>query len=955
MRSVSVLVLRIVIAGVVFCGPFAVHSTADAPAAGAQRTGIDPTEASTDGMIAQTSGKCAGMYLLPATDRCTHGPDVVPPTQRTAAADDGTANGYPTAPPAVCDGDGSSGFRLEILYVYALGATNRYSKVVNQIRSVTTDVDRTLALSAAQTGGSRHFRFAHDLDCRVTVTPVMLNASELSTVDSTFDGLYNRGFSRPDRKYIAFVDQNTLCGVATYYNDDSKSSANDNNIGPDWARLDTSCWTSQITAHETFHMMGAVQDSAPHSSLGGHCTDEWDAMCYSDAPYYPSMNTVCTDMASDYILDCNKDDYFNTNPGPGNYLSTHWNTADNRFMITSGDNGRPPNDNFAAATVLPAAAASINGTTFGSTKEATEFADSVWYSWTPSASGTATLLLTDAMAAIPVNNQVQVFTGSAFPLTSAAGPFASGITQTFTVTAGVRYSLRVQSVASSQEEGPFQLAVGVAAPPCDTFGASGCTILATGESKMGSVVGATTQAGEPASASGTLFYSWTPTSNGLATIHTQGSSFDTYLKVFVGTAVNALTEVASNDDTESDYTSSLRLMASAGTTYWIRVSGYATAVGQSKLTVDSGLGLFVPIQPVRIFDTRTGLGGYTSMFGPLESREVQVVGASPVPSTATAVVANVTVTQPYAAGYASVYPSGQAIPNASNLNFAAWQTAPNLTTTVLGKSGRISIFNGSGDGAHFFVDVAGYYTNTSPPGLLTATTPTRVHDSRMWGDAGRWGPNTTRAIQVRGGTTPVPLTATAVVANITAVDPTGDSFISVFPDGTSMPVVSNLNVTNGVTVANLVTVPIGATNNIAIYNNSSTVHMLVDIVGYYSPSGGGKFTALPPTRILESRPSSAWSSGEIRSVQVAGSASTPVPANATAVLMNLTAVTPTSGGYLTVAPAGQPLPVVSSLNFRATFNVPNLVLIRVGAGGSINIYNPAGQTHIIADVVGYVT
>jgi hypothetical protein len=91
------------------------------------------------------------------------------------------------------------------------------------------------------------------------------------------------------------------------------------------------------------HNLGGVQDTAPNSSKGAHCIDEYDVMCYSDEPFYPEMKTICGDPALDYSrFDCGNDAYFHTNPLPGHYLHNHWNPANNRFLIGAGNITTPP-------------------------------------------------------------------------------------------------------------------------------------------------------------------------------------------------------------------------------------------------------------------------------------------------------------------------------------------------------------------------------------------------------------------------------------------------------------------------------------------------------------------------------------------------------------------------------------------------------------------------------------
>jgi Pectinesterase len=94
-----------------------------------------------------------------------------------------------------------------------------------------------------------------------------------------------------------------------------------------------------------------------------------------------------------------------------------------------------------------------------------------------------------------------------------------------------------------------------------------------------------------------------------------------------------------------------------------------------------------------------------------------------------------------------------------------------------------------------------------------------------------WGSN---------GNCAIPNTATGIATNVTAVGPTADSYLTVFPaDANPRPTSSNLNVTStSPPTPNQVTVALSATGAIAVYNNGGTVDVIVDIVGYYIPSTG---------------------------------------------------------------------------------------------------------------------
>jgi hypothetical protein len=165
-----------------------------------------------------------------------------------------------------------------------------------------------------------------------------------ASADDSFDGmvaaLRAAGYDRTDRKYLVFADATVYCGIGTLAGDDRPGATNASNHGPSYGRVDRACWGGSTAAHEHMHNLGAVQGSAPRSSGGGHCTDEWDVMCYSDEPLHPTMQVLCPDVQRDATrFDCRHDDYFSTNPPAGSYLDTHWNAADSAFLSHGGPTG----------------------------------------------------------------------------------------------------------------------------------------------------------------------------------------------------------------------------------------------------------------------------------------------------------------------------------------------------------------------------------------------------------------------------------------------------------------------------------------------------------------------------------------------------------------------------------------------------------------------------------------
>ena len=329
-------------------------------------------------------------------------------------------------------------------------------------------------------------------------------------------------------------------------------------------------------------------------------------------------------------------------------------------------------------------------------------------------------------------------------------------------------------------------------------------------------------------------------------------------------------------------------------------------------------------------------------------------------------VVNVTVTDPGAAGYLSVYPAGTSRPSTSNLNFLRHNTVANLAVVRVGAGGGITIFNGSSGTVNVIADITGYYSvGTATAGGFTAVGPSRVLDTRS-GVGGVEAPvaaGATITVQAAGrGGVPAAGVA-AVVVNVTVTDPGAAGYLSVYPAGTPLPSTSNLNFLRHNTVANLAVVRVGAGGGITIFNGSSgTVNVIADITGYYSvgTATAGGFTAVGPSRVLDTRSGvggveAPVAAGATITVQAAGRGGVPA-AGVAAVVVNVTVTDPGAAGYLSVYPAGTSRPSTSNLNFLRHNTVANLAVVRVGAGGGITIFNgSSGTVNIIADITGYTS
>jgi hypothetical protein len=240
------------------------------------------------------------------------------------------------------------------------------------------------------------------------------------------------------------------------------------------------------------------------------------------------------------------------------------------------------------------------------------------------------------------------------------------------------------------------------------------------------------------------------------------------------------------------------------------------------------------LSPQRILDTRNGTGDAGGAFGQGSQRSEQVLNVGGVPASGvTAVVLNVTVTEPSAGSFLTVFPSGTSKPLASNLNFTPGLTIPNLVVARVGNDGKVAVFNNAGSVQVIF-DVVGWYGTSGQS--YAPIPPARILDTRnATGDPlGAFGPGTQRSEKV-AGLGGVPTTGvSAVVLNVTVTEPTAASYLTLFPSGTSKPLASNLNYTQDQTIPNLVVVRVGSDGKVAVFNNAGNVHVIFDVVGWFT-------------------------------------------------------------------------------------------------------------------------
>jgi IPT/TIG domain len=342
------------------------------------------------------------------------------------------------------------------------------------------------------------------------------------------------------------------------------------------------------------------------------------------------------------------------------------------------------------------------------------------------------------------------------------------------------------------------------------------------------------------------------------------------------------------------------------------------------------------------------------------------------------------------AGGATVTVTGFDFTSASTVAFGATPaggvtvdspTQLTATAPAAGSVGFVDVTVTNGDGTSPTSYLDGYTYETALP--YEPMAPQRECDTRAAGSgvaanqcngygtgAGTLGQGGTRTIALPSA----PAGSDAAVLNFTVTNPTAGSYLTVWPAGTPRPTASNLNFVAHQTVANLVEVALGSAlgseNEVSFYNATGSVDVVVDLEGFVTPqsAGTGLFNTLSPTRICDTRGAGpgitlnqcdltgagTLGPGASRSIQVTGIGGVPASGVA-AVVLNVTVADTTASSFLTVWPTGSAKPTASNLNWLPGKVVPNRVIVPVGTGGKISLYNLTGRTDVIVDVGGWFT
>jgi hypothetical protein len=262
------------------------------------------------------------------------------------------------------------------------------------------------------------------------------------------------------------------------------------------------------------------------------------------------------------------------------------------------------------------------------------------------------------------------------------------------------------------------------------------------------------------------------------------------------------------------------------------VTGYFTA--------DSSGATYQPLAPGRVLDTRSG-AGHIGLAGKFLNRTVRTIGvvgvkgigwtSARVPANATAVTANLTITNASSDGYVAIGPTMTGTPSTSTVNTKKAKNTANGVTVAL-KGGKLAAVwvGAAGSGADVILDITGYFTADATGLHFYGLSPYRVLNS-----SGRFSSGSPQKLAL-GGSGSLPAGSKGIAGNLTVAGPSSNGYAFVAPSITGSPSSSTVNASAGLDAANGFDVGLDATGHLMLVwcgTAGSTAGMALDISGYW--------------------------------------------------------------------------------------------------------------------------
>jgi hypothetical protein len=390
--------------------------------------------------------------------------------------------------------------------------------------------------------------------------------------------------------------------------------------------------------------------------------------------------------------------------------------------------------------------------------------------------------------------------------------------------------------------------------------------------------------------------------------------------------------------------------------------GEAVAAGDSTATAVGSTGEYQPVSRVRALDSRAS-GAVPAK----ATAKVSVTGLGQVPATGVvAVSVNLTVLTPAGTGSVTAFADGTSWSGAT-MTFQAGQTDQNFETIPVTASGLIDIRNNTATSLSLIVDILGYYHYPyNGPGRYQPMTPTRVLDTRT-GQPVAAGQTRTFQVAGQGGTPPQGDFAhrVAVAVNITVLTPSRSGSLTV--GETDLRVnTATMSFAAGQTEQGQLLNLLDDHGGLSLRNNSAAaVQVIADVVGYYvevnitDPGTYQHFNVGTHDRVYDSR-----AAGQAP-VPPGGTVTLPIQdltfpdggdSGICAPLLNVTVLTPSTGGSLSIWPDSFAWDGAATVTFAASQTRQRMLMVKVGKSGDVQVRNNSGApVTLIVDVDGWRT
>lgn len=491
---------------------------------------------------------------------------------------------------------------------------------------------------------------------------------------------------------------------------------------------------------------------------------------------------------------------------------------------------------------------------------------------------------------------------------------------------GAAYRDSVSGSFVAQEFGPTDAAVAATSGVVRRYGSSSGAIAyamfsaSSGGYTAQNTLGFTPVVDDGDAVAGNNAHSWTATLD-TATIQATWPSIGVYSGIVVtsrdgngewGGRILTLTVTGSAGSV--NLTGSVFRLAMGLKSAWFQIRGSAPVpvpvdpcAGRSAALVP-GAGAnptpsrFTALTPTRLIDTRSGLGTDAR---PLGSGCTLTVDPH-APADATAVVVNVTSVLPAINGYLTAYPCGAQRPLASIVPSVGGRIVAGTAVVPLSADGTFCVF--SSTATDLVIDLTGIYQTVGGQAFQPVA-PVRRFDSR----GGVILPaGTVVRVQI-GGTNAAPPAATGAAVTVHSTNALGPGFVTIWPCGADRPTTSILNATTGSSVTNHAQVGLDGYGGLCLFASNS-MHLVLDVSGWFGPGASTAFHAMMPQRVLDTRENvglaGSFGANQNRAVAVTGVGAVPASGVA-AVAAEVTEVGATQAGFITVHPCMATVPNLS--------------------------------------------